>query len=78
MFIAVAKLLWAFSFEKKLGENGQPIEVDVNYQTGYDEGLVVCSKPFVCKITPRTQKRAETIVKEFKQAEVDIFPKYTL
>lgn len=77
LFISVAKLLWAFSFEKKLDENGRTIEVDTDYATGYEEGLVVCSKPFVCKITPRSPRRAETIMKEFKQAEVDIFQKYT-
>lgn len=74
----MAKLLWAFSFEKKVDENGRTIEVDADYATGYEEGLVVCSKPFVCKTTPRSTKRAETIMKEFKQAEVDIFQKYTL
>ena len=76
MFIAVAKLLWAFSFEKKVDDKGDPIEPDLDYATGFEEGLVISSKPFPCEIKPRSQKRVETIMKEFQSAEAKVFPQY--
>lgn len=76
LFISIAKLLWAFNFEKQVDENGQTVEPDMDYGTGYSEGFIVCTNAFPCKVTPRSEKRVDTITREFKQAEVEVFPQY--
>ena len=73
----MAKLLWAFSFEKDVDSEGNVIELDMDYATGWNEGLVTCTKDFPCKVTPRSKKRAETIMREFDQANIDVFAKYS-
>ncbi|KIX02156.1 uncharacterized protein Z518_08095 [Rhinocladiella mackenziei CBS 650.93] len=76
LFLGMSKLLWAFSFEKEVDANGRVMEPDQSYETGYSEGFLVCTKPFPCKIIPRSQKRVETIMKEFEQAGVEVFSKF--
>ena len=76
LFAALAKLLWAFSFEKEVDENGRVMEPDTNYATGWNEGLVTCTKNFPCRVVPRSPERVETIMREFAQAEADVFIKY--
>ncbi|KKA19811.1 Cytochrome P450 [Rasamsonia emersonii CBS 393.64] len=68
LFLGIAKLPWAFSFDKELDSSGKPIEPDVDPITGYSEGFLVCANPFPCKITPRSEARRDTIMKEFAQA----------
>jgi hypothetical protein len=72
----MAKLLWAFSFEKAVDANGRTIDPDVDYETGYSEGFIVCTKDFPAKITPRSEKRVETIMREFDQAKVETFSQF--
>lgn len=72
----MAKLLWAFSFEKEVDAEGRAVEPDLNYETGYSEGFIVATKDFPCKITPRSEKRVETIMKEFAEAQLDVFSQY--
>ncbi|KAF9022877.1 cytochrome P450 [Hymenopellis radicata] len=57
-FIAVASLLWAFTFTPEKDENGAEIMPD---QTGYADGIVAFSSAFKCKITPRFEE-VESIV----------------
>ena len=73
----MAKLLWAFNFEEDLDSNGKPIKPDTNYRTGYSEGFIVCTNDFPSKVTPRSEKRVETIMREFDQANIDVFSKYS-
>ncbi|GES59268.1 cytochrome P450 [Aspergillus terreus] len=40
LFIAIAKLLWAFSVEHKLDTAGNPIPVDVSPSTAYSDGFL--------------------------------------
>ena len=58
LFIAIAKLLWAFEFREKPGH-----EVDIDPRSGYSEGFLHCAKPFECDILVR-EGRKEIIVKE--------------
>ena len=72
----MAKLLWAFSFEKKLDDNGQAMEPDMNYATGWSEGLITCTNDFPCKIVPRSHERVETIARELGKAQAEVFSNY--
>ncbi|QGA18020.1 hypothetical protein EYB26_005698 [Talaromyces marneffei] len=78
MFVAMAKLLWAFNFEKFIDPvTGEVAEPDSDIVTGYDSaGLVMAAHPFKLTITPRSEARCETIMREFSQAESDVFAKY--
>lgn len=59
LFVAMAKLLWAFDFRKKPG-------VDKEVETSI--GLLQGVKDFECDITVRSEMRAETIRREFAEA----------
>jgi cytochrome P450 len=63
LFITVAKILWAFDIT---ADPGAPL--DSGIVTGYADGLLVGPKEFTCDIRPRSEKRRETILKEFKDA----------
>ncbi|KAF3127945.1 hypothetical protein TWF569_011645 [Orbilia oligospora] len=76
VWLGVAKLLWAFKFEKATGADGQPIEMNVDPKTGYTEGFLHCALPFKCKVTVRSEERRKTILKEFELAK-QIFNEYT-
>lgn len=76
LFLAVAKLLWGLSFEPSTDAQGREIPVDINSDTGYTEGFLVSPKPFECRIQPRSEARRETIMREFRDAEVNVFSKY--
>ncbi|KAK4989771.1 hypothetical protein LTR66_006973 [Elasticomyces elasticus] len=71
LFLAMAKLLWAFEFKDKKGK-----EVDVDPVTGYSEGFLVCAEDFECEISVRGEKRRETILREFEEAERDVFARF--
>jgi cytochrome P450 family 619 len=72
----MVKLLWAFDFEKVVDGNGQVIEPDTNYATGWVEGMVTLRDDVPCKLVPRSQERVETILREFEEIERDVFAKY--
>ncbi|KAJ6105229.1 hypothetical protein N7523_010039 [Penicillium sp. IBT 18751x] len=76
IFLGISKLLWAFKFEKAVDEVGKPIETDINPVTAYTEGFLITAKPYACKITPRSEKRVETIMREFAEVEMTVFTQY--
>ena len=76
LFLAMSKLLWAFSFAEKRDVQGRVIPVDVDATTGYLTGIHCCPKPFECEIKPRSEARQETILKEYALAEENTFFKY--
>lgn len=76
LFLAISKLVWAFDFNAGRDESGKVVEPDVDSETGYSEGFLVCAKPFPCDIQVRSEKKRETILKEFETAERDVFSKY--
>ena len=53
--------------------NEKTIEPDVNPQTGYSEGFLVCAKDFGCRVTPRSEGRRATIMKEYEQVQRELF-----
>ncbi|TAQ84218.1 hypothetical protein B7494_g7455 [Chlorociboria aeruginascens] len=76
LFLAMSKLLWAFDFAEKTGPRGEKIEVNVDAREGYSEGFLHCPKPFEASITPRSQARRDTILREFQTAESEVFSRY--
>jgi cytochrome P450 len=71
LFIAVSKLLWAFDFVAKAGEG----EVGVDPVRDYSEGFLHCPKPFGLMITPRSETRRLTVMKEFEEMK-EVFWKF--
>ena len=76
MFLAFAKLLWAFEFLPGEDNSGHAIEPDTDPETGYSEGFLVCAKDYELRVRVRSEKRRETIVREFEEAKKDVFSKY--
>lgn len=76
LFLGMAKLLWAFDFGPGKDESGAVIEPDVDPLTAYSEGFLVCAHPFGCEIKARSEKRRDTILREFSMAESSVFSKY--
>ncbi|OXV07953.1 hypothetical protein Egran_04277 [Elaphomyces granulatus] len=76
LFMAVAKLLWAFRFELDRDTTGNLIPIDTDPVTGYIDGLSLDPKPFACRVTPRSKAREETILREVAIANVEVFVKY--
>ena len=76
LFLAMAKLLWAFSFAEKRDVQGRVIPVNVDAATAHSTGLLHSPMPFDCEIKPRSGARQETILKEYAQAEENIFSQY--
>jgi cytochrome P450 len=65
LFITVAKMLWAFDITP---DPGTPLDSDIT--TSYADGLLVGPKEFTCDIRLRSEKRKETILKEFEETQV--------
>lgn len=66
MFLAISRLLWGFRMEVALGADGQPVVPDPSKLI---PGMLVQPEPFPAAINPRTQARADTIRKEWAEAE---------
>lgn len=70
LFIAIAKLLWAFEFQKK------PSGVsDVSAETGSSQGFMHCVKDYDALISVRGEKRKGTILRDWQEAQV-VFDRY--
>lgn len=59
--INIAKLVWAFDFERKPEERA-----DGSVDSGYEGGLLVRPKRFPIRITPRSEGRVAVIEREFE------------
>jgi cytochrome P450 len=66
LFFAMARLLWAFNFEKARDASGLEIVPDSGELT---EGLLVQPKPFPAKITPRDAEKAQRLRAEWAKME---------
>ena len=76
MFLSIAKLLWAFSFENEIGKDGIGVVNDPDPVTGYHQGFLYCAKPYGCKPVVRSEKVRETVLKEFEEAEKNVFSQF--
>ncbi|KAL2163859.1 hypothetical protein VTH06DRAFT_3069 [Thermothelomyces fergusii] len=78
LFLAFAKLVWAFDISPCRDANGKVLEPDVSNETGYCDGFLVCAEPFPCIIKPRSEARVATIMNEFERAKTEVFSKYEI
>lgn len=70
-------MLWAFNIEKGTDpKTGQVVDPDTSMATGYREGLTACAYEFPIKLTVRSEKRRETIMREFASAQENVFPQF--
>ena len=70
LFIAVAKLLWAFEFRKK--EAGVS---NVDPESGISQGFMHCVKDYDAHVIVRGEERRETILRELEGAK-GVFDRY--
>ena len=71
MFLAVAKLLWAFNFERGGGA------IDPDPVTGYHNGFLYCAKDYDVKPVIRNKRIRETLEREYATAQKDIFSRFS-
>ncbi|KAI4126603.1 MAG: hypothetical protein LQ338_003653 [Usnochroma carphineum] len=76
MFLSIAKLLWAFSFEEQIGVDEKPLTNDPDPVTGYHQGFLYCPKPYGCKPVVRSDRIRATLMKEFAVAEESVFSEF--
>lgn len=70
LFIAIAKLLWAFQFEKIEGSSN-----DASAETGSSQGFMHCVKDYNVEIRPRNEAKRATIMREYEEA-MTVFARY--
>lgn len=66
LFLGMSRILWAFKIEPALDEKGRPILPDPDRLT---QGFVCMPEEFPARITPRSQARADMVIKEWQEAE---------
>lgn len=66
MFLAIARLLWAFDFKRVKDENGNEIVPDADALTN---GVLVHPEEFPIEIAARSEKRAQTVRAEWAKVE---------
>ncbi|KAF2993165.1 hypothetical protein E8E13_000352 [Curvularia kusanoi] len=72
-----AKMLWAFKMELTTDPaTGEPIVPDINPETGYSEGLVLCVDDFPVEMKVRSAIRRKVIEESYDAACIDVFAKY--
>ncbi|KAK4161037.1 phenol 2-monooxygenase [Cladorrhinum sp. PSN259] len=76
LFLAIAKLVWAFDIGPGKDENGKDVEPDVSNEKGYCTGFLVCAEDFPCMVTLRGEERRRTILRESDKAKAEVFSKY--
>ncbi|KAK4152517.1 phenol 2-monooxygenase [Chaetomidium leptoderma] len=76
LFLAIAKLVWAFNIGPGKDASGQVIEPDVRTDKAYSAGFLVCAEDFPCTITLRSEARKATILSEYDAARTQVFSKY--
>lgn len=67
LFINIARVLWGFNLNKKIGKDGKVVEVTSKMAPGFFS----VPEQFECDIRPRSGKHAELMKKEWEKAEKD-------
>ncbi|KAI0393708.1 cytochrome P450 2D18 [Xylariaceae sp. FL0594] len=76
LWLAVARIMWAFEFKPKRDAQGKPIALDVSPTTGYREGFLNQCYPFEVDVSVRSQKRLDTILNSYTKAETEVFSRF--
>jgi cytochrome P450 family 619 len=69
LFLAMAKLVWAFETVPGRDAEGREVKVDTDPRTGYCEGFLVCANDFKAAFKVRGKERAETIERELRESQ---------
>ncbi|KAI1377149.1 cytochrome P450 2D18 [Hypoxylon crocopeplum] len=77
LFLAVARIMWAFTIRPKKDAMGKPIAIDVAPETGYRDGFLNQCFPFEVDITVRSERRLETILAGVAEAEANVFSTFS-
>lgn len=64
MFLAISRLLWAFDFDRALGQDGQEIIPDMS---DLAEGVMMLPNPFPANIHPRNVDKADIVRREWNE-----------
>ncbi|KAK4182348.1 phenol 2-monooxygenase [Podospora australis] len=76
LWLAIAKLVWAFNVGPGRDEKGNVIEPDVSNESGYCSGFLVCAEDFPATIELRSERRKQTILSECERARVEVFSRF--
>ncbi|KAK2682035.1 hypothetical protein RAB80_003828 [Fusarium oxysporum f. sp. vasinfectum] len=76
LFTTFSKMLWAFDISAPKDEQGRPMEMNLDPMTGYTDGTIVMANPFQACIKVRSERRRETILREFEEAEKNVFAQF--
>lgn len=66
LFLAIARMLWAFDFKLARDAAGNEVKPDADDLT---EGMLVCPKPFPAQIVPRDEKKSARVKAEWGKME---------
>ncbi|XXH01658.1 hypothetical protein Hte_008018 [Hypoxylon texense] len=73
LFLATARIMWAFTIRPRQDAAGKPIPIDVGPATGYRDGFLNQCLPFEVEVKARSEKRLKTILAETAKAEAEVF-----
>jgi cytochrome P450 len=62
----IAQILWAFEIKQPIDEHGNQVDLD---ETAYTDGMVLSLKPFMVRLTPRSAKHAEIVMKAAEESK---------
>jgi len=74
LFMGIARMLWAFNFERAVDERGVPYPVDIDDFVG---GIAVQPADFKVNIVPRSKEKADIIRQSWKDAEANLLDPQT-
>ncbi|KAF1914656.1 cytochrome P450 [Ampelomyces quisqualis] len=66
LFLAIARMLWAFDLRLALDADGNEVKPDADDLT---EGLMVCPRPFPARIVPRDEAKVARVRAEWSKME---------
>lgn len=69
LFLGISRILWAFNITPAKDPNGNEILPD---QEKLTQGFVCMPEEFRAEITPRSEKRASLVRKEWREAEAEL------
>lgn len=69
LFLGMARMLWAFNFEKAIGEDGKEVTPDAEDLVG---GLAASPSPFPVKIVARSDERGRLVKEQWEEAQLEL------
>lgn len=66
LFLVMARMFWAFDVKPKMDKQGKPL---MPKQDDFVQGMLASPKPFDVDITPRSEKRAQMVEREWQMAQ---------